>query len=215
MHKLLTAAMAAAAVLTLSTAASADHDIAKGDPVSIYKYDLDTVQPADATTVDDGLSGRAMVRVKGHEVTVMVKARGFEPGQLVHAQHLHGDLDGGNQCPTVDDDTNMDGLITTLEGVPSYGGVQVSLTTSGDTSTASALAVDRFPVADADGAIDYRRTFDADDALLDGIGNLHVVLHGLDLDDSGAYDFGAGASSLDPDLPLEATIPALCGGPIG
>ncbi|MBY5163608.1 hypothetical protein [Salsipaludibacter albus] len=215
MKKLLTVAVAAVAALTFSTAASANHDIAKGDPVSIYKYDLDTVQPDDATTVDDGLSGRAMVKVKGDQVTVMVKARGFEPGQLVHAQHLHGDLAGGNECPTVADDADMDGLISTVEGIPSYGGVKVSLTTSGDTSSASALAVDRFPVADADGEIDYKRTFTAEGDLLAGIGNLHVVLHGLDLNDSGAYDFEAGTSSLNPELPLEATIPALCGGPLG
>lgn len=216
MKKLLTVALAGLAALTFGTAASADHDQAKGAPVAIYKYDLDTVQPDEATSVDDDLSGRAMVRVKDDQVTVMVKARGFEPGTLVHAQHLHGDLAGGNVCPTEDDDANGDGLISTLEGVPSYGGIQASLTTSGDFSAASALAVDRFPVADADGAIDYKRTFTVeDDDLLAGIGNLHVVMHGLDLNASGGYDFGAGASELNAAVPFEATIPALCGGPLG
>ncbi len=43
------------------------------------------------------------------------------------------------------------------------------------------------------------------------LGDLEVVIHGIDLDDSGAYD-GAARSSLTDSLPLEATIPVLCGG---
>ena len=42
--------------------------------------------------------------------------------------------------------------------------------------------------------------------------DLHIVQHGVDLNNNGVYDFeAAGASELDPDLPQEATIPASCG----
>jgi hypothetical protein len=95
--------------------------------------------------------------------------------------------------------------------VPSYGTIQGSLTTDGDTSPASALAVDRFPVADEDGNLSYSRTFEVSDEIVDAIDNLHVVVHGIDVNGDGGYDMGAGPSPLDPALPLEATVPALCG----
>ena len=40
-----------------------------------------------------------------------------------------------------------------------YGDVFMSLTTNGDASAESGLAVDRMPVADDSGRIDYDRTF--------------------------------------------------------
>ncbi|CAN5874719.1 hypothetical protein BH23ACT10_BH23ACT10_37100 [soil metagenome] len=36
------------------------------------------------------------------------------------------------------------------------------------------------------------------------------MLHGIDINHNGAYDFDAGVS-LSEDLPLEATMPAACG----
>ena len=39
-------------------------------------------------------------------------------------------------------DTNEDGFISTAEGVPFYGGIVHSLTTDGDVSPDSALALD-------------------------------------------------------------------------
>jgi hypothetical protein len=53
----------------------------------------------------------------------------------------------------------QDGGLTVEEGLPMYGNIHISLTTEGDTSKASGLAVDRFPVADADGNLDHTRTF--------------------------------------------------------
>ncbi len=155
-----------------------------------------------------GASANVTVSTDGTNITVNINATGLTPG-APHAQHLH--IGGQNVCPTASADTDGDGLVNTAEGQPAYGGVKVSLTTSGDTSPSSALAVDRFPTADSSGNLSYSRTF----ALPDGVtaqdvANAVVVQHGIDLNGNGMYD-GDAKSSLDPGLPLEATIPADCG----
>ena len=85
-----------------------------------------------------------------------VKARGLTP-DAPHAQHIHYGEQARNECPGLDLDTNGDGRLNTLEGVPAYGPVVVSLTTRGDTTPASLLAVDRFPIV-KHGRLDYRRS---------------------------------------------------------
>lgn len=161
-----------------------------------------------------GASGSATIKVAGTEVTVDISGTGFTPN-APHAQHLHGDVSGKNfVCPTDADvkelDKDEDGLLNTAEAAPLYGGVLLALTTEGDTSPDSALAVDRFPVANAQGDLEYHRTFTVSQAVADKMANLHIVDHGIDLDGSGTYD-GDARSSLTDDLPLEATIPATCG----
>ena len=89
----------------------------------------------------------------------------------------------------------------------------MSLTTKGDTSAGSLLAVDRFPTAPK-GQVHYMRSTRTTEAVARGIrsGNAVVVIHGVDYNDNGKYDFkSAGASELDPSLPAEATDPATCG----
>ena len=167
---------------------------------------------------DDDASGHSraeadvmMVR-HGDIVTVTVDGKRSAPG-LVHAQHIHGP--GMHECPTIAADANHDGLIDTSEGLPDYGPIVVSLTTSGDTSPSSGLAVDRFPVADANGNYTYVRTLavgtEIPASVADHLTDFHVVSHGIDTNHDGAYDFGKGPSDLDPSLPQEATVPASCG----
>jgi hypothetical protein len=167
---------------------------------------------------DDTASGHSraeadvtMVR-HGDVVTITVDGKRSAPG-LVHAQHIHGP--GMHECPTIAADVNHDGLISTTEGAPDYGPIVVSLTTTGDTSPGSGLAVDRFPVADASGNYHYQRDFqvgvDIPAQVADHLTDYHVVSHGIDTNHNGAYDFGAGPSDLDPSLPQEATVPASCG----
>jgi hypothetical protein len=160
---------------------------------------------------DAGVRGTTTVSVDGRDVTVKVDAEGLVPG-APHAQHLHGDTSSMDfMCPTMRDDENDDGVLTTAEGLPKYGNIFYSLTTKGDQSPDSGLAVDRFPVADEEGNLTYERTFEVTADAAAHIKNLHYVVHGIDTNDNGEYDDSAGPSELDPALPQEATAPAACG----
>ncbi|WP_370327057.1 cell wall-binding repeat-containing protein [Euzebya sp.] len=161
---------------------------------------------------DSGAAGAATVVLEGTSAMVGIEGSGFAPG-LPHAQHLHGVTDGSmeNVCPPADADTDGDGFITTAEGQPFYDGINVSLTTEGDTSPDSALAVERFPVADEDGTYTYLRDLEVSEDVADALSEMVVVAHGIDINGNGEYDAEAGQSSIDPSLPLEATIPAVCG----
>ena len=190
--------------------------------------------PAQADTVnfnlddinDTGSTATATITTNANgSLTVDIQGSGFTPN-MPHAQHLHGDLAGNFFCPSPSADKDGDGFISTVEGVPAYGGVMISLTTKGDTSADSGLAVERMPVADASGNLSYSRTIPAGavpDGVVDNIENLHIVQHGIDVNGNDKYDMkGLGespfAKSLGVDgIPAEATFPATCGevSPVG
>lgn len=160
---------------------------------------------------NSGASGKAWVDFDSRrDGDVHVKVKGLAPN-LPHAQHIHFGQQALNECPTAVH-AGKDHQLETAEGVPAYGPVKKSLTTSGGTSPASALAVDRFPTAPG-GRFHYERDlrFGANlaEAVRDGKGI--VVIHGVDYNGNGTYDFGSGKSDLDPALPAEATDPAVCG----
>ncbi|MEV8419582.1 hypothetical protein [Streptomyces niveus] len=169
-----------------------------------YQIDLEALN-------DSGASGAALLSFQGTKLTVKIEATGLVPGQP-HAQHIHGSTDGHDfRCPDASADKDGDGIVSTAEGLPQYGDINISLTTKGDTSKDSGLAVDRMPVADKDGKLNYSRTIEVSQDVVDHIKDLHIVQHGIDRNDDGEYDFGAGKSELDPKLPQEATAPADCG----
>jgi len=162
---------------------------------------------------NSGAVGKAHAVVKGRKVHVKVAARGLAPN-LPHAQHIHYGQQARNECPTAGkDDANGDFRLETGEGVPAYGPIAISLTKKGDTSPASGLAVDRFPTAPK-GHVHYKRTVSTSKEVSKAIrrGEGVVVIHGVDYNGNGTYDFtSAGKSDLDPSLPSEATDPAVCG----
>jgi hypothetical protein len=183
---------------------------------------------------DSGASGTANAVVRNQKIRhIDVSAHGLSP-DAPHAMHIHYGETARNECPTMDDATNTrtDGTLrlSTADGLPAYGPIVVSLTTSGDTTPASALAVDRFPTS-TEGELHYSRDninftrvtgtgYSGTDGagtpkqIADAIraGEGVVVIHGVDYNDNGMYDFeSAGASELDPSLPAEATDPAACG----
>jgi hypothetical protein len=189
-----TVAIAAAAFPLLTmTAASAQA------ASSSYQADLSALN-------ESGVSGTGMVTLDGTSATVMIEATGLVEG-APHAQHFHIGAQGA--CPTDADDTDGDGFVSVTEGAPYYGDIGASLTTEGDTSPDSGLAVDRFPT---DGNLSYERTFDVSEDVAKAFedGTAVLVLHGVDKDGSGTYD-GDIKSDLNADLPMEATAPAACG----
>lgn len=161
---------------------------------------------------NSGVTGNADVHVRNRRLNIDVDAHRLAK-DLPHAQHVHFGATARHECPTVADDDNGDFRLTTLEGAPAYGPVRVSLTTRGDTSPDSVLAVDRYPTAPR-GHVEYDRTTRTSKAVARAIrrGEGVVVIHGVDYNNNGSYDFdSAGKSDLDPNLPAEATDPAACG----
>jgi hypothetical protein len=170
-----------------------------------------TLAPIPHDTVADGgsnVTGAVRLKVDGTSVHVNIHVRGLTPN-LPHAMHIHGILGDPNVCPPATADTNGDGLISLEEGAPFYGPIDTSFTTSGDTSPASGLALARFPVADAEGNLNYNRTFTIPQNVLDSLGSLHVVVHGLALD--GNADGPVGGY----DTLFEAVLPVACGAVTG
>ncbi len=177
-----------------------------GDQKKLFKADLNPLNRS-------GASGIAKLTLEDTRLTTTTaRSHGLAP-ELPHAQHIHGMAQAISECPTLRAaDDNDDGLLNTVEGVPFYGPIAVSLTTRGDTSPASGLAVKRFPVANEGGSLKYTRTFGIPSKVARNLGDFAIVQHGVDLNGNGKYDFrAAGKSELDPTLPQEATIPANCG----
>lgn len=179
-----------------------------------------TLQPIPHDASADGgsdVSGQASLALAGRNLTVDLTATGLTPNEP-HAMHIHGVLDGTNECPPASADVNTgdpidsvtpqiegtpDGLISLAEGLPFYGPIDVSFTQSGDTSAASGLALERFASADASGTLTYHRSFRIPINVAKNLSNLHIVVHGTDLpadaDDSSLTSL------------FEATLPVACG----
>lgn len=189
--------------LPLAAAATGGADVAA---------ELNPVPHKSSVVGGSHVTGNVHIDVDGRKVQVNLVARGLAPN-LVHAQHIHGL--GESECPEPGD-RNDRGFINTTDGIGDYGPIQVSLTTRGDTSPASGLAVDRFPVANDNGVVRYERTFTSGEnfpaVVARNLKDFQVVVHGIDANHNRMYDFKSlGKSDLDPTLPQEATIPASCG----
>ena len=171
-----------------------------------------TTVHANLTSLNNsGVTGTSTVTVNGNKLDASIDATGLL-ANAPHAAHIHFGVTAQHECPTQAADGG-DGQLTTGEGLPFYGPVVVSFTTFGDTSPASVLAIDRFSTAPG-GVINYdRNSIKTQRAVAKAIaaGEGVVVIHGVDYNDSGAYDFEAGVSDLDSSLPAEATDLAACG----
>lgn len=167
---------------------------------------------------DSGSSSTAQLSIDGDSLKIAIQGKGFTPNSP-HAQHFHGSFTDSKKftCPDSSADKDGDGQVNTEEGLPAYGDVILSLTTTGDTSPKSGLAVDRMPTADKDGNLSYSRTIELPAGAGAKLKNLHIVQHGLDANDNGKYDLEAlGESTFAKSLgvnglPEEATNPAACG----
>lgn len=185
----------------------------------------ESVQARLETLNKSGVTGVATLTVEADGgLTVSITARGLVPN-APHAQHIHGAATGRHfMCPDQSADKDGDGFVNTEEGLPDYGDIFISLTTTGDTTKASGLAVDRMPKADAQGNLSYRRTIAAASlpaGTAENLRNLHIVQHGIDVNGNEKYDLqGLGESTFAKSLgvsgiPEEATNPASCGMVLG
>lgn len=201
-------AVGAAALVALPGSAAADRSAAGDRPPQRFEATLRPVAHDPAADGGSEASGRAkLVLREGNILTTQLVASGLSP--QVHVMHIHGSEQAAHECPGADrqDDLVDDGLIETVEGLEDYGPVVVSLTTSGDTSPASTLAVDRFLSAGPDGRIAYHRTFAIPQGIADNLENQHIVVHGHDIDGNGNYESRITALG----APLEAELPVACG----
>lgn len=156
-------------------------------------------------------SGSLMLSLNGSQATITEQFSGlaatFGGKPYPHVQHIHIGAQG--KCPTTAADKNGDGVISTTEGAPFYGGIGTTLSTSGDTSPAAGTTL---TVAPSGASTDYHRSITLDSKTLASLqaGTAVVVVHGLDPSTLSKTAQGE-KSDLVPSLPLAATSPSLCG----
>ena len=202
-------AFATATALLAPTSAAAFSPDTFGATLRPIRHDADADGGSNVT-------GRTSLRLQGRRLTINLTATGVTPNEP-HAMHIHGETTRNNECPPASADVNTgdpimpstfkagtpDGLISLQEGDPFYGPIAVSFTTTGDTSPSSGLTLERMPVADAAGNINYQRTVRVSARIARNLSRLHIVVHGADLPKD------ANSSSLS-NL-FEATLPVSCG----
>jgi hypothetical protein len=156
-------------------------------------------------------SGMLMLQLTGDQAVISEDVHGlaatFMNAPFPHVQHIH--INGMGMCPNASADKNGDGVISTTEGAPAYGGIGTTLSTSGDTSPAAGTDV---KIAPSGADYHYSRTITLDAATVASIkaNKAVIVVHGLDPTTLSAQA-QAEPSDLVPSLPLAATSPALCG----
>lgn len=144
--------------------------------------------------------GRAKLRERNGELVVKLRAQGLDDG--IHVAHIHGIRQAQNECPDHSFDTDGNGFVDLLEGLPAYGPVQITLSNGlNDTGT----------------KIKYNRSYtmlDGGDALseLGDLSQYAIVVHGVDLNgDHLANNPNAGGDAADDQDDNEISMPALCG----
>jgi hypothetical protein len=121
------------------------------------------------------------------KLTLIVTADGLEENQ-VHLMHVHGFTDGRDAViPDLRDDTDRDGYIELLEGVPDYGGILLNVKlnhadgSGGDNGHSHEGGFAGFPLA-PDGEIRFMETYQLPADMLDAdadLQNYHFVIHGM------------------------------------
>ena len=205
-HAVMFAPALAALPLLAATSASAAAPASTGG--TMYSATLTPV-PLNGQT---SAKADVMIMLNGSQATITEHASGlaatFMGAAFPHVQHIHG-KGGMGACPTASADTNKDGVITTTEGEPSYGDIDTTLSTSGDTSPAAGTNVKTAP---SGASFSYSRTITLDAQTLSDLtsGKASVVIHGLD-PATAPKAATTEKSELVPSLPQAATAPALCG----
>jgi predicted Ser/Thr protein kinase len=203
---LVTGAAVAAAIVLVSSSSSSDSGTSR-TTAPVGRRIAGNLGPVPTNHVTG--AGDAELRLRGDVATVTVDASGLLDGAR-HPLHIHAGAKG--VCPSEQAAHLHNGhrTISTLNGVPWYGSPVTALTSRGDTSPDSILALRRYP---ATGAIRYTRTIRLGKVVAQYVrdDNAVVVVHGVDYNHNGTYDDVLDRSDLKRSLPGELTTPALCG----
>ena len=147
-------------------------------------YFADLIPVPHNSAVDSGsnVTGSASIEyVRGTTYRVTVTASGLSPN-LPHLTHIHGVVQAQNECPDASA-AGPDVLIDTRDGLRAYGPILVTFSTSGDTSAGAGLSIGTAPVADGSGNLSCQREIKIKGNVAANLKNLHVVIHGEDLND--------------------------------
>ena len=209
-NRTLVTALAGAALLPafVTPALATDRDDRRD--AEAFHARLDPVPHSPRADSGSNVTGNArLVEVDGR-LKVEVRARGLSP-MLPHLMHIHGVLKAENECPGPDARSGgiRPRLIETVDGLPDYGPIVVTFSRRGDTSPEAALNLATAPKANENGRLSYQRVLmDVPDEVLDELDDLHIVIHGEDLDDDGKYD---PKPITELGAPLEVELPVACG----
>jgi len=130
-----------------------------------YRANLQTLNSS-------GVRGQAKMTLDGDQLKVTINARGYEANKL-HVQHIHGFANKQNSvCPNISADTNNDGVVDLVEGLPSYGPVMLNF--------------EPFPNSDSNGRVNFQNTYTINVSDLGPLENRAIVLHGATV--NGTYD---------------------------
>lgn len=141
-------------------------------PTFASHNDSETYRANLRTLNSSGVRGQANMTLDGDQLKVTINARGYEANKL-HPQHIHGfDNKQNSVCPTPSADTNNDGVVDLIEGLPSYGRVMLDFLP--------------FPNADSNGRVNFQNTYTINVSDLGPLENRAIVLHGATV--NGTYD---------------------------
>jgi hypothetical protein len=145
---------------------------------------------------NSGVNGVAFLSLDSDAGTLEVEAAalGLEPNQE-HPFHIHGFTeDMPSVLPTIDQDTDLDGFVEAAEGEPVFGPVLLPLTINDQAMDPLVPPPDgtpQFPVADANGVVEFSETYRFDLAdpvqgaifteIIDGLDGRGIQFHGLEL----------------------------------
>lgn len=174
-----------------------------------------------------GVSGTLTIRLdtRTNRASIHLLERGVL-ANMPHAQHLHFGASARHRCPKPSAAgrpykyQKQADIIASVQAMPDYGPVNISLTTRGDTSKKSGLALDRFPTP-LGATIRYQRTIKLSASQVRHLERSQYVIatHGLDYTGDGIYSPQTAPSALAIKMfgpviggitPLEATAPNAC-----
>jgi hypothetical protein len=164
---------------------------------------------------NSGVLGLGRVTLDGTTLSVDVAAAGLTPEQ-VHPLHIHGFIDESQERqPVVTDDLDQDGFVETPEAeAQAIGPIIAGLTASGEAQAFLQASTD-FPVADANGVVNFSQTYELDpdepddafilDQLSARLEGRFLEFHGLELppgEGEGSIHEVSGTGGYNPLVPV-------------